>query len=122
MREGGDTQSLARSWRAPGSLTFTACPAGALAHLRQAFDKPAGGDGVTSDPFVALAHRIAQAQLQRINAELVGKFVDLRFTRKRDLWIAKAAKAGGPQLVGVKDLSAGMIVRRSEERRVGKEG
>ena len=91
-------------------MAFSARPPGAVAHLLQAFGKTASGQGVTSDPFVSLAYRVAQAQLQGITAKLVGEFVDLRFAGKRDLRIAKPAKTGGSQLVSVNDLSAGVVV------------
>jgi len=101
MREGGDADAAALPARADAAVPALFGPAGGVARFGQACSQAAGRDRLAADPVPSGLDGIFQPQLDRIEAQPVGQFVDLRFGGKGHLRVAVAPEAGGAQPVGV---------------------
>ena len=94
-------------------LRATLHPAACVARLFQTLADRGGIDGMATDPAIALLKDVFQTYLNRIDAESLGDFVDLRFAREACLRIAKAAECAGTQLIGVNDFPDAARVRNT---------
>ena len=72
---------------------------------------------MAADPAIALLQDVLQPNLDRIDAEMFGDFVDLRFAREACLRVAETAKCAGTQFVCVNDLAGATGVRNAVGRR-----
>ena len=111
MGEGRDTDAAPLAVRFGPGIAPPAGPAGGVARLCQAFRKAAGCNRLAADPAPAGFDRVLQPEFDGIEAQPVGKFVDLRFCGEGHLGIAVAAKAGGAQPVCVDGPPAQPAVR-----------